>query len=144
MNTISVLVTKIEEKPCMFGIFNLKPTKYSRVHHVDIGKCLYIEGIDEQGNSIHCWTPQAIIRKTTGMIYGQTLVKNTGGFFRSIDGDTIGHKSPFNGDTIMPVVIEDTTKIEPSIEVGQTYMISFKNEERKFDSRRLKIVRLLS
>lgn len=142
MQNIKVIVSKVEVKPCTWGIINNKPAKFARTHHMEKGVCLYVEGLDESGKEVHFWTPQAIISECKGMLHYEKLTKNTGNFFKEVKGEMVGHNSPFEGDTIMPIVIECKDKVEPSISVGQTIEISFKEDEQKFGQRRLKTVRL--
>lgn len=144
MATATIQIKKVEIRDSNFGITNFKAPKYARVHTITIGKCLYIHGIDEENRPVSFWTPQAEIWKTDGMIAWQKLHKNVGGFFQEVKGELKGHKSPFAGDTIMPFVIEDTTEILPAVKVGETITVSFRTEESKFGSRRLKVVRLIN
>jgi len=140
----TVTIHKIEVKPSNFGIHNFKAPKYARTHTTEQGICLYVEGVDSNGKLVHFWTPQVVIATTTGMLHYKRLRSNVGGFFQTIEGESVGHQSPFKGDTVMPVVIECKDEIVPVIEVNQTYTVSFRSEEQKFGQRRLKVVRFIS
>lgn len=144
METIAITVTKVEKRDSNFGITNFKAPKYVRVHHTTNGYCLYVEGVTEDGKKIHFFTPQAEITNCDGMMHWSKLTKNTGNFFKEIKGELIGHNSPFKGDTIMPICIEDTTEILPSITIGDSVAISYKSEEQKYGQLRLKTVRLIN
>lgn len=115
-----VLIDSIKEVPANFGqVHNFKPAKYARTHTRTSVTSLLINGTDQAtGERIYFFTTGAEIASTTGMLHYKTLRTNPGGWWEKVEGEMVEHKSPFQGDTIMPVVIESKDVVQPRVKAG--------------------------
>lgn len=96
------------------------------VKHSTLYKKLLINGFNtETGESVYFFTPNVKISKASGFLSYQSL-KSTNGWFTETKGSVSGYKGlpMFDGGDTPNVAIVDSTKIEPSIKVGDVIKIN--------------------
>ena len=117
---IQIIVDKVEVRQSLRGIYNRKPSKFENTYKSIDGICLYVQGVDKNGNPVHFFTPQAIINKWEGAVVYYELDKNDGNFF-----------------------IQKEEKVIPLISFNDTITISYEESEIKYNSLFLKVTELI-
>jgi hypothetical protein len=76
------------------------------------------------GNPVYFFSPSVSISKCIGFVNWESL-KSANGWFKEIKGEVKGYKghSMFDGGDTPNVAIVDSTKIEPSVYVGDVIKV---------------------
>lgn len=95
------------------------------VKHSTSFKKLLINGVDmNSGNAVYFFTPNIKISVANGFLKYQEL-KSSNGWFSELKGEITGYKghSMFDGGDTPNVAIVDSTKIQPSVSVGDVIKV---------------------
>jgi hypothetical protein len=121
-HTISVTSVKV----VYAGSETSKYQSSAWVKNSTVYKKLLINGVDTAtGELIYFFSPAAAILTANGFLNYEKL-KSTNGWFTEIPGEITGHKGAamFDGGDTPNIAIADSTKIVPTIEVGDIIEIT--------------------